>query len=350
MNTYWDTYQINSNELWYGILYPIIFIIVITIHVIKDYSPLNLENYIPENGTYLEKLSLKIVIYIFTATIGIIAEIIWNQTWKTDNIIDIILKDVWVQVYLLSLVGCAIYYMIIVLIDSYTSVSNTRANNYEPFTAPDIQGTLTQVQQVTQSLQDSLDILDQATDDTCSVIKGIEQKFLDNITSPSGDGDPPSKEEAKEIKAQKLPGAIKQWKQKQQDWADTHGQIPVVECFETESLSDLVSANQQLSDLLASAPVQRVVAQVKRLQTSELFAQKYMDDLVNELSKQTEGFANPEDTIATSNKLIQQAKDVQAQIQRILASTTELKKNYAALNAKANDPNTVNNLAQSTSS
>jgi hypothetical protein len=95
---------------------------------------------------------------------------------------------------------------------------------------------------------------------------------------------------------------------------------------------------------------------VKRLKTSKLFAQKYMDDLANELTKQTEGFINltsqptSEDTIATSNKLVQQAKDVQAQIQSILASTSELKKNYSALNSNANDPNTVNNLAQSTSS
>ena len=209
-------------------------------------------------------------------------------------------------------------------------------------------GSFSNVQQSTQSLQKSLDTLSSATDDTCSVMKGIEKRFLDNVTAPDGDGEV-SPAEAKEIKAKKLPAAQKQWNQKKQDWSDTHGQISMVECFTDGSLSELVAANQQLSDLLASAPVQRVVAQVKSLQVSSSFAQSYIDQLVAKLTG--ESFINPtpdptpEDTVATSNKLMAQAKDVQASINRILDSTNVLKTNYAKLDAKANDPNTVNNLA-----
>ena len=360
-----DTYRINTYELWYGILYPIMFIVGIPLYVLYSISKANLVNDINPTETPLEKVFSFLGIYLLFSTVFITIDIVWNQKWKTSSIIDLFLKNTSVQIYVLLLIICAIYYIIIKSIDLYTSSYTISPKSYEHFDdaasisstdAAIISKTLTAVQQVTESLQNSLDILDTATDDTCTVIKGIEQKFIDNITAPSGDGDSPSKEEAEKIKAKKLPGAIKRWKQKQQDWADTHGQIPVVECFTTDSLSDLVDANQQLRDLLASAPVQRVVAEVKRLQTSELFAQKYMDDLANELTKQTEGFINrssqptSEDTIATSNKLIQQAKDVQAQIQSILASTNQLKTNYTALNSKANDPNTVNNLAQSTSS
>jgi hypothetical protein len=359
-----DTYRINTYDLWYGILYPIIFIVWTTLYVLYSISKVNLANDIDQTMNPLNKAFSFLGIYLLFSTVFIAINIVWNQKWKTSSIIDIFLKDMYVQIYVFSLIVCGIYYIIIKSIDLYQSSYTINSMTYEHFDSiatpstdtANISKTLTAVQQVTESLRNSLDILDNATDDTCTVMKGIEQKFLDNATSPSGDGDPPSKAEAEKIKARKLPGATKQWKQKQQDWADTHGQIPVVECFTDGSLSDLVDANNQLKDLLASAPVQRVILQVKRLQTSELFAQKYMDDLANQLTRQPEGFDNliseptPEDTIATSNKLIQQAKDVQAQIQRILASTKELKSNYAALNAKANNPNTVNNLAQSTSS
>jgi len=238
-----------------------------------------------------------------------------------------------------------------------TNISNLvtatrRSNLYEPVTEGFADGsilneTLTKVQQVTQGLQKSLDTLSTATDDTCSVMRGIEKRFLDNVTAPEGDGTPPSPAEAKEIKAQKLPGAKKQWSQKKQDWSATHGQISMIECFTDGSLSELIAANQQLTDLLASAPVQRVVAQVKSLQTSAMFSQSYIDQLVAKLNG--EAFTNldptPEDTIATSRKLIAKAMDVQASITKILDSTSTLKKNYAVLDAKSNDPNTVNNLA-----
>jgi hypothetical protein len=364
-----DTYQINTYELWYHIIYPIVFLIsmvvvtiVITLYLTGiiprvEVSPMPSIPPMPEipieYSTEFHYFGYAFVL------VGIISGIYIYVTHKSNtygesirSFFDIVLSNFFVQVYLFALISYVIYYIIKTSTTSYASSYTINPKAYEHFDdTPNISKTLAAVENATELLRNSLDTLDNATDDTCIVIKGIEQKFLDNATSPSGDGDPPSKAEAAKIKAQKLPGATKQWNRKLQDWADTHGQIPVVECFTDGSLSDLIDANQQLQDLLASAPVQRVVAQVKRLQTSSLFCQKYMDDLANELTKKTESFANPiseptlEDTIATSNKLIKQAKDVQAQIKNILASTSELKKNYSALNAKANDPNTVSNLA-----
>jgi hypothetical protein len=239
-----------------------------------------------------------------------------------------------------------ISYLIYFVIAYVASTPVQKVISYEPFeNKPDIAATLSQVQTVTQSLRSSLDTLATATDDTCSVIKGIEQKFIDNETSPSGDGDPPSPAEAKTIKANLLPAAKKKWNQEKENWAATHGQVPVVECFATGSLQELVEANRQLSDLLESAPVQRVVTQVKSLQTSNVFAQKYINDLAAKLTG--ESFANPSavDTIATSNMLIAKAREIQSAIRGILDSTRILKNNYVAMNAKADDPNTVNNLA-----
>jgi hypothetical protein len=376
-----DTYRINTYDLWYCIIYPFIFLIICII-IALNIGIFGFTSIIqPEPPGLLSipqpKSPLAPYTSIFTNfgyfTLGIVIYLIikWGYRYSksnssfglnnssNSNSLSAILDDFIVKIWLFSFIPFVIFYVIVVITSSYTSTYTINSKTYEHFNnaatpstdTANISKTLTAVEQVTESLRDSLDILDTATDDTCTVIKGIEQKFIDNATSPSGDGDPPSKEEAAKIKAKKLPGATKQWNRKMQDWADTHGQIPIIECFTDGSLSDLVDANQQLKDLLASAPVQRVVAQVKRLQTSELFAQKYMNDLANELTKQSEGFINltspptSEDTIATSNKLIQQAKDVQAQIKNILASTSELKKNYSALNTKANDPNTVSNLA-----
>jgi len=227
-------------------------------------------------------------------------------------------------------------------------LATQRSKLYEPVKEAFVDGSninqiLKKVQTATQALQKSLDTLSTATDDTCFVMRGIERRFIDNATAPEGEGVTPSPAEAKEMKAQKLPGAKKQWNQKKQDWSDTHGQVSMIECFSDGSLSELVAANQQLSDLLASAPVQRVVAQVKSLQTSAMFSQSYIDQLVAKLTG--ESFENPEDTITTSNKLIARASEVQASINKILDSTNTLKKNYATIDAKSNDPNTVNNLA-----
>ena len=339
----WDTYQINTNELWYYVIYPILLPILIPIIIMV----------IPLISSLIAVIGIGYSIFILLGGFTIITaiDIIVHQKWKTSSVIDLFFKDPILQLYLFSIVACGIYYIINISTSFYASSYVINPTTYEHFdNSPNITSTLQTVQNVTQSLQNSLDTLNQATDDTCSVITGIEKKVIDNITAPSGDGDPPSKEEAAAIKAQKLSGATKQWNQTLQDWADTHGQIPIIECFDSGSLSDLVDANQQLSNLLASAPVQRVTTQIKRLQTSDLFAQKYIDNLVNQFTQQ-ESFDNPtpdptpEDTITTSNKLIQQANTIEAQIQSILASTSQLKTNYAALNAKANDPNTVNNLA-----
>jgi len=259
---------------------------------------------------------------------------------------DVIYTNMFLYTYLAGYGIYGIYKLLLLIRNSFSTI---RTNTYESFT--DVNGMLQQVQQATQSLQKSLDSLSTASDDTCAVMKGIEQKYVDNATAPSGDGEnPPTPAEAKELKAQALPAAIKKWNQEKQDWAAIHGQVPVVECFTDGSLSDLITANQELSDLLESAPVQRVVTQVKRLETSNLFAQKYMDELASKLSG--ESFDNPppdpspDDTIATSYKLIKRASDVQSKIQGILVSTTTLKRNYIAMNKQANDPNTVNKLAE----
>jgi len=258
---------------------------------------------------------------------------------------DVIFTNQFLYTYIAAYAVYGIYTIVSLLLGS-SLYSTTHTNSYEPFA--DVNKTLQQVQQATNSLQNSLSILNTATDDTCSVVKGIEQKYIDNATAPSGDGEtPPSPAEAKEMKAKALPGAMKKWSQEKQDWANTHGKTPIVECFSDESLSNLISANQQLSDLLESAPVQTVVAKVKSLQTSNAFAQKYLNELAAKLSG--ESFVNPtptmEDTIATSNKLIKRANEIESKMKGIIESSKELKKNYVAMNSKANDPNTVNNLA-----
>jgi hypothetical protein len=254
---------------------------------------------------------------------------------------------VFLYAFIIGYIGYGIYNVLALIIDSPLSISHP--DSYENFA--DVNATLQQVQQATQSLQKSLDSLSTASDDTCAVMKGIEQKFLDNATAPSGDGEnPPSQAEAKELKAKMMPSAIKQWNVGKELWSSMHGKVPVVECFDEGSLRDLVSANQQLNDLLESASIQ----QIKSLQTSTEFAQSYMNKLADKLAnpKSEESFDNPtpdpslDDTIATSYKLMKRASDVQSKIQGMLVSTKQLKRNYIAMNKTANDPNTVNNLAE----
>lgn len=330
----------DAHQLWYYVLYPILAILA----VIGGLGLLGGIGYAQYNaikpGGYTAFENLLIGQILVTIVVMLI-----KQEWKEKSIVDIFLMNPMMQALLFSLGAYTIY----LVIQYVRGLPHATTTDYEPFDAGsvDIAGTLQQVQQSTTALRTALDTFTTATDDTCSVMKGIEQKFIDNATSPSGDGAPPSPAEAKELKAQLLPAATQKWAQKQQDWSDTHGQVPVLECFADGSLSDLAAANQELSDLLSSAPVARVTGQVKSMQTTILFAQKDMDDLTSQLQKATESFdtPTPEDAVATSNKLIAQSSDVQSIIQSILASVSTLKRNYTGLNTAANDPNTVTNLA-----
>jgi hypothetical protein len=358
-----DTYRINANELWYYILYPSITIFLIGAAALTVYQIIYFLQYFNPSFVvnpiflYLLCIPLTAIILIgvlcyaaipkFRSKVNTVVDESIHKTTTNDGLI------LFIQSLPIALGSIGLAIIVYYIVTLFNKIPTPASGYYEQFKdTPSLGSILKNVQTETDKLRSSLDTLQTATDDTCSVVKGIEQKFIDNETSPSGEGDPPSKEEAARIKAQKMPSATKKWNQKKQDWADTHGQIPVVECFESESLSDLVDANQQLNDLLASAPVQRVVAQVKRLNTSNSFAQKYMNDLANELEKQKEGFDNPtpiptsEDTITTSNKLIQSSRSIRSTIQGILDTTKTIKQQYTALNTKANDPNTVNNLAE----
>lgn len=356
-----DEYRIDTKELWYYILYPIILVASLgTLFGFETLIATYIQYFVPsvdmKDNLLVHGLSTGILVGIILVIITIIAAIPTKGFGIPSGIVSgvsVITENPYVTFQFLgAIVLATVIYIAVVNLNTFfypssSSTSSTK-NNYEPTKESFADGstinqTLQQVQQVTQTLQKSLDTLSAATDDTCFVMRGIERRFLDNATAP--EEETPSPAEAKEIKAQKLPGAKKQWYQKKQDWSATHGQVSMIECFTDGSLSELVTANQQLTDLLASAPVQRVVAQVKSLQTSATFSQSYIDQLVAKLNGEEFDNPTPEDTIETSKKLIARANDVQASIRIILDSTRTLKKNYAAIDAKSNDPNTVNNLA-----
>jgi hypothetical protein len=351
-----DEYRIDTNELWYYILYPLIVIASAgTLYgfeiLIAQYIQYLAPSIDMNNNWIVHGLSSGILLGIVIVLIEILTRGKGLASGVVSGVASITKNLYTIFQFLGAIVLATVLYIVIANLNTYLyPPRQSTETKYEPVKESFVDGsninqTLKNVQTVTQGLQKSLDTLSTATDDTCFVMKGIERRFLDNSTAPEGDdGTPPSPAEAKEMKAQKLPGAKKQWNQKKQDWSATHGQVSMIECFTDESLSELVAANQQLSDLLASAPVQRVVAQVKSLQISATFSQSYIDQLVAKLNG--EEFDNPEDTITTSNKLIAKAKDVQASIRTILDSTQTLKKNYAAIDAKSNDPNTVNNIAE----
>jgi hypothetical protein len=333
MQTFY-TYGINkkyvTSALFLNIIFPIVLAVILGIYILSIRSSGNI--YRISNIPYLEHIiPLCILILLLIIDISI------NRKF------DVIYTNVFLYAYIIGYIGYGIYNILALIVNSPLSISHP--NSYENFA--DVNGTLQQVQQATQLLQKSLTILNTTTDDTCVVIKGIEQKFLDNATAPSGDGEnPPSPAEAKELKAKALPGAIKQWNKEKESWSSMNKKIPVVECFDEGSLNELITANQELSDLLESTAIQKI----NSLQTSNAFAQKYMNNLAAKLTG--ESFVNPtpeptaEDTIATSNKLIKRANDVQSKIQGIVESTKQLKQNYIAMNKMANDPNTVNNLAE----
>jgi hypothetical protein len=370
-----NTYQIDSEQLWYYMLYPIGIIGVWSLYVMYNTSPYGLFQLIPTVSLYkgsnaptnsmYKGLFILLLYMVISLSLGLL---MYNK--NITSYLDYYIGNTTVQLLLFGIIAYSFYVLTIYIVQLYP----TSKKSYESFndasniasgtgsTTSDVAGTLQEVQTVTQSLQDSISIFITASDDTCSVIKGIEQKYIDNATSPSGNGTPPSKEEAAKIKAQKLPAVTKQWNQKKQLWADAHDKIPIVECFAEESLQDLINANKQLSELLSSPSVKKIVEQIKQVQTSNQFAEKYMEELTKELDMLSKGSESFEDlaasptnssppslpcTITESNKLIKLATTIQSQIKITLESTNKTKNKYDALDAKANDPDAVSNLAGS---
>jgi hypothetical protein len=346
-----DHYEISSYAIWYGI-YLFIFIVLVGGGTYLGLFLNSLPPYVPPGPIDPYITGFKTFGFILIIlSIGIVYDI--YTRWNTGPLLNLLLENQMFLSYMYVFIGYVLLYGIVQFLTLEPSITT----NYEPFDgSSSISSTLQDVQRMTNNLRNALDTFNTANDDTCSVMKGIEAKFLDNATAPSGDQDPPpTKAEAKELRAKAMPRAEQQWKKETQDWSATHGQVGLVECFTEESLETLVHANNELRDLLASAPVQRVTAQIKQIKTSSQFAQTYIDKLVTQLQS-PEGFDNPiseptvEDTLAISKQLIASARDIITQIQSILSSVKELKTNYTMMNQKSNDPNSVQHLASSSKS
>lgn len=345
-----DRYEISSYVIWYGIY----LVAIIALVGSGTYLGLFINSLppTPSDPTDPYIMGFKTFGFILIlVSIWIFIDV--YKRWKEGPFLNLLLENQVFVSYMYIFTGYVLLYGIVQLL----TLGPSTTANYEPFDGTsDVSSTTKDVQSMTNRLRNALDTFNTATDDTCSVIKGIEAKYLDNATAPSGDQDPPpTKAEAKEIREKAMPGAKKQWAQEKKNWSDTHGQVGIVECFDDGSLSALVDANRELQDLLASAPVQRVTSQIKQIQTSAQFAQGYIDKLVTQLQP-PEGFTNPiseptaEDTQAISKQLLANAKNIISQIQSILSTVKELKTNYTAMNQKSNDPNTVQNLASSSKS
>ena len=345
-----DRYEISSYVIWYGIyLVALIALVGSGTYIglfINSLPPT------PSDPTDPYIMGFKTFGFILIlVSIWIFIDV--YKRWKEGPLLNILFENQMFISYMYIFTGYVLLYGIVQLLTLEPSVTT----NYEPFDGTsDVSSTTKNVQSMINRLRKALDTFNTATDDTCSVIKGIEAKYLDNATAPSGDQDPPpTKAEAKELRAKAMPRAEKQWKQEKQDWSATHGQVGIVECFEDGSLNALVDANRELQDLLASAPVQRVTSQIKQIQTSAQFAQGYIDKIVTQLQA-PEGFTNPiseptaEDTLAISKQLLTNANNIITQIQSVLSTVKELKTNYTVMNQKSNDPNTVQNLASSSKS
>lgn len=344
-----DHYEISSYVIWYGIYLVALIVLVGS----GTYLGLFLNNLPPIQDPPLDPY----ITGFKTFGIILIFVMIWvlydvYKRWKDGPFLHLLLENSTFLSYMYIFTAYVLLYGIV----QFLTLTPTASIKYEPFKgSSDLSSTTKQVQTMTSNLRKALDIFNTANDDTCSVIKGIEAKYLDNATAPSGDQDPPpTKAEAKELRAKAMPRAEKQWKQEKQDWSATHRQIGILECFEDGSLDALVTANYELKDLLMSAPVQRVTSQIKQIQTSAQFAQSYIDKLVTQLQP-PEGFDNPtptptaEDTLASSKQLLANAQKIITQIQSILSTVKELKTNYTVMNQKSNDPNTVQNIAGSNS-
>lgn len=203
---------------------------------------------------------------------------------------------------ILSLIVISVCIALIITLLRTISCTQSAPNSYEHFedsALQQIQSRIESIKRIKQSIVTDLDTLNGTTDDTCAIMKKIENIQIKNYTS-MGNKD-----------------ARKRFNLEKSQYVALHKDVPLLECF-TDSIVD---AEQQLSGeidalktLMENADMKLALHKIEPTFNTLGFNAGYLKKMVN---MSTEGFftnlRGPE-LLASADSIIQQANDIHAKI------------------------------------
>ena len=239
---------------------------------------------------------------------------------------------------------------IILLIRSATCTGTQAENVYEHFDETDdylsnLQRRTALVKQTISTLQSDMDILDEDADDTCEIMKSVEDTFISNKSAPSDESELELPREVQQTRMdRRKERAKKSFQEKKNIFAASVGKLPLLECF--ASVSDVAQAQQDLGDviqelslLLDSAEMKLAITKGQKTWLSLLFTAPYLKKAVDMTTPNiTERFSTKDgDLLSKADELIGKANTIHASLKIVRDQVIAQKKVAGSLNKKAGE-------------
>jgi hypothetical protein len=232
-------------------------------------------------------------------------------------------------------IGMLVLACIIHIIKGRTCADKSEKNYYEHFESPNdwsvsaLRSRIDKIVNLKEALLKYTEDVGILADETCLIMKTVEDKYIMNA-SQLKDGDyEKSKAEQDRIVKQRQTLAKKRFAEQQSVYAAVNGQKPLLECFYADN-EDVASAeaelNVQLNELekiMDTAAVKAAILKKERAAMSLGFSMNYLNDAVKSLeTPKVEGFfaeLNGPQLIAKADKMIGAAASLQKELEDLRA-------------------------------
>ena len=230
-------------------------------------------------------------------------------------------------------VAVAVFYLVFWIARSQPETNSDRLH-YEPFASPDDYSVTALRSRINALLKLKEEILvyneevGTLADDTCMILKTVEEKYIANAMSAGGTDDATLgfEEQQKKI-ALRTKLAKKRFLDEQAMYATVNGTKPLLECFYADG-DDVRAAEAELNAVLVdverildSAEVQAAALKKERAGATLGFSLKYLQDAVRSLDsgRRTEGFADLSGPalIARADEIIGKAEALKADLRNL---------------------------------
>lgn len=240
---------------------------------------------------------------------------------------------------------------IIILVQSASCKSGQSANLYEHFDANDdylsnLQKRTTLVKKTIETIQSDMDILGDDADDTCNIMKIVEDAYISNNSAPTDESEYELSREVQQSRVEKRKERAKRNFQAQKDaFVESHQKKPLLECFAPsgdveQAEQDLNDAVRELSLLLDSAEMKLATTKGEKTWLSLLFNAPFLKKAIDSTTPKTsENFdtVKGSDILSKADELIGKANTIHARFNVLREQVTAQKAVAGSLNKKAND-------------
>jgi hypothetical protein len=239
---------------------------------------------------------------------------------------------------------------IILLIQNITCKSGP-ANVYEHFDDSDdylsnLKTKLTHVKKAIDTIQNDMDVVNDAADETCDIMKNVEDTYISNGSAPSDDSEysMPQSVQQDRLK-QRRARAAKNFKVQQNLFIESHNKHPLLECFASpedvgEAEQNLNDSVRELTSLLDSAEMKLAVTKGEQTWMTLLFNAPYLKKAIDSTTPKTsENFDTVKgaDILSKADELVGKANTLHARFQQVHDQVKTQKTVATSLTKKSGD-------------